>query len=121
MTVLGVALAGAIGAVARFLVDRSVSARSSSALPVGTMSVNVVGSFVLGLIVGLAPERLADEPWAVVLAVGFCGAFTTFSTFAVETVRLASTAPRRATVNVGLSVGLGLAAAALGLLVGTSL
>jgi fluoride exporter len=121
VTVVGVALAGAIGAVARFLVDRAVSARSSSVLPVGTICINVAGSFVLGTVVGLAPARLADEPWAVVLAVGFCGAFTTFSTFAVETVRLAATAPRSAARNVGLSVGLGLLAAALGLLLGTSL
>lgn len=89
MITLGIAAAGALGAVARYLVDHAVSRRWGPALPWGTFTVNVVGSLLAGAIAGLV--ALADVPAAVrlVAGVGFAGSFTTFSAFAHDTVRLA--------------------------------
>ena len=83
----GVALAGAIGALARDALDRWLTARTPEApLPVGILVVNVLGSFLLGLLVG-AGEGM-DERWLAVVGSGFAGAFTTFSTFAVQVWQL---------------------------------
>lgn len=77
--------AAAIGAVARAVVDGRLAGRS----PLGTFAVNVTGSFALGAVVGLAIwHGLGDGP-RLVLGTGFCGAYTTFSTAAVDSVRLA--------------------------------
>jgi len=108
-------LAGAaVGAPARWLVDRAVSARHDSAMPWGTMTVNVLGSFVLGLVLSAAAMS-ASPSGVALLGTGFCGAFTTFSTFGFETVRLAEVGAYSAAArNVVLSLGLGLGAAAAG-------
>lgn len=110
MTLLLVLLGGAVGAPLRYLADGWVTARARGPFPWGTFAVNVVGSFVLGLLLATGPE------WLVALGgVGVCGALTTFSTFSFETVRLLEqgrTAP--ALLNVVGSVGVGLAAAAAG-------
>ena len=110
MTLLLVLLGGAVGAPLRYLADGWVSARTRSALPWGTLTVNVAGSFVLGVLAAAAPA------WLVELAgTGLCGALTTFSTFSFETVRLVEEGRvRPALLNVAISLGLGLAAAALG-------
>jgi CrcB protein len=85
---LAVGGAGAIGAVARYLVDGVVQDRSSGVLPYGTLTVNVVGSLVLGLVTGLALYHgLAVAPRAVIGS-GFCGGLTTWSSASWETVRL---------------------------------
>lgn len=113
--VLGVALAGAVGAPARFLVDGFVRSRTRDDLPYGTLLINVSGSFLLGLLTGLALTRGFPQTPFVVLGSGFCGAYTTFSTFAFETVRLAEEGERsRALVNVAVSLVIGVAAAAGG-------
>jgi len=101
MTALLVVLGAAGGAPARLLVSRAAAG------PQGTLAVNVAGSLLLGLFVGLSPALYA------LLGVGFCGAFTTYSTFAVEVVRL----PRpRGSAYVVASVVLCCLACALGLL-----
>lgn len=105
MTALLVLLGGALGAPARYLVDRAVQARHRSAFPWGTWVVNVLGSFLLG--VTIAAVVTAGLPPAVtaVAGSGFCGALTTYATFGHETVRLLAT--RRwwlALVNVAGSV-----------------
>lgn len=118
MTVLLVALGAAVGAPLRYLTDRAVRARYGTRLPWGTLTVNVVGSLVLGFVLGL------PVPPAVVALVGtgFCGALTTYSTFSLETLRLARAGePLAAAANVLLSVLAGLGAAYLGLLLATSL
>ena len=113
--VLGVALAGAVGAPARFLVDGFVRSRTRDDLPYGTLLINVSGSFLLGLLTGLALTRGFPQTPFVVLGSGFCGAYTTFSTFAFETVRLAEEGERsRALVNVAVSLVIGVTAAAGG-------
>ncbi|MEV4754013.1 CrcB family protein [Micromonospora sp. NPDC049559] len=115
MTLVLVLLGGAVGAVCRFLVDRATTARAGTALPWGTLVVNVAGSALLGAIAG-AGSGLPG--WLGQLAgTGFCGAFTTYSTFGYETVRLAAdgTGGRyRALFNVAVTLVAGLGAAALG-------
>lgn len=112
MTLLLVAAGAAIGAPLRYLVDRTVQRRRNSAFPWGTLTVNVAGSFVLGLL-----TATTDRTVTLLLGVGFCGAFTTYSTFGYETIRLAEDGSRRyAVLNVLASLGAGLIAAALGAL-----
>ena len=113
---LAVAGGAALGAPLRYLTDRAVQARHDSAYPLGTLTVNVVASLVLGLVTGVA--SLSPTGLALV-GTGFCGALSTYSTYSFETVRLAEDGRWRiATVNVLASVGLGLGAAALGLWLG---
>lgn len=106
MTAVAVGLGGAVGAVARFAVGNAIERRA-----VDTLAVNVLGSVLLGVVLA------ADGPSIVGLAagVGFCGAFTTFSSFAVETVRLAEDGERWAALAVGVGT---LVLAILGVLVG---
>jgi CrcB protein len=116
MVVLGIALAGAVGAPARYLVDRAVLERTGAGLPAGTLLINVVGSFLLGVLTGLALYHAFPSMPRTILGTGFCGAFTTFSTFAYEVVRLAEQGRRGAAVRTLLAgVVLPTLAAALGL------
>lgn len=113
MTLLMVALGAAVGAPARYLADRAVQSRHESVMPWGTVSVNVVGSLILGVLTGagtsVSPELVA------LLGAGFCGAFTTYSTFSFETWRLIEEERYGAAVaNVVVSVLAGLAAVAVG-------
>lgn len=111
-------VAGAVGAPLRYLVDGAVGRRSDGLVPWGILVVNVGGSFLFGLVTGLALHHGLGRTPRIVIGTGFCGAFTTFSTFTYETVRLLENARRReAAVNVGLSLVLGAVAAALGLAV----
>jgi CrcB protein len=85
--IAAVAVAGALGALARDLLDRAVMARLPHArLPLGVLAVNVSGSFLLGLLAGL--PGMGGSALYVVAGSGFLGAFTTFSTLTVQTVRL---------------------------------
>jgi CrcB protein len=116
---LGVALAGAAGAVARYLVDRAVQQRRDTVFPVGTLLINVSGSFAGGVVLGLVVYHgLASTP-AVVAGIGFLGAYTTLSTFTFESVRLLeSGALLFGLANIVGSVLAGLVAAAAGLALG---
>ena len=80
----GVALLGALGAVSRFQLDSLVSSRLPSDFPLGTLAVNLSGSLGLGVLVGVVVPHRAS----LLLATGFAGGFTTFSTWMVESVRL---------------------------------
>jgi len=86
---VAVALAGGAGAALRLFLDGVVRARVTTALPVGTLLINVLGSLLLGLITGLTLAAWLPEAWHLVLGGGLMGGFTTFSTASVETVRLA--------------------------------
>jgi fluoride exporter len=117
MTWLLVALGAAVGAPARYLTDRAVQRRALGSRPWGTMTVNVVGSFVLGIVAATAD----GGAWAALIGTGFCGALTTYSTFGYETVKLASSGDSwGAAWNVGISTFVGVAAAALGWSVGSA-
>lgn len=121
-TWLGLVLAGALGAPLRYLVDGAVGDRAGSGFPWGTLVVNVLGSLPAGFLAGLVLfHGLADTP-KTVLAVGFCGAFTTFSTFSYETVSLIDQgAVHKAVRNVVGTAAASLAAAGLGLAVAAAL
>jgi len=84
-----IGLGGFIGANARYLVSTFVAKNLDPALPWGTLIVNVTGSFVIGVFLVWTTERILTDPaYRLLIAVGFCGAYTTFSSYAFETVRL---------------------------------
>jgi CrcB protein len=114
---LAIAAGGAAGAVSRWLLASGVHRWLGREFPWGTLAVNVSGSFAMGLVALLLVERLALGPaWRAGILVGFLGAFTTFSTFALETVELAGEgAGGRAAANILLSVAACLAAALAGM------
>jgi fluoride exporter len=80
--------AGAIGAPVRYLVDGAIQDRTEGAFPWGTFMVNATGALALGFLTGLALYHAFPSTPKVVLGTGFCGAYTTFSAFTFETVRL---------------------------------
>lgn len=114
--VLLVAAGAAVGAPLRYLTDRAIQARHTTVFPWGTFTVNVAGSFVLGLLA--ATQQSRPEVMAA-LGIGFCGALTTYSTFSYETLRLLETrAAFSAVANVVVSVAAGVGAAVIGFAVG---
>lgn len=115
---LGVVLFGGIGSVLRFLVDRAVARRAARPFPFGTLTVNISGAALLGFLGGLALSKDA----ALLAGTAFVGAYTTFSTWMLETQRLAEERQMwTALANIIVSVVLGMAAAFLGLWVAEQL
>ncbi len=111
ITALLVALGAAVGAPLRYLTDRYVQARYGTGFPWGTLAVNVAGSFVLGLVLGLP----LSHGLTALIGTGFCGALTTYSTFSWEALTLARRGERaKAFAYVLVSLLAGLGAAALG-------
>jgi fluoride exporter len=113
---LAVGVAGAAGAIARYLLDGAVQDRTSGLFPFGTLTVNVAGSLVLGFLAGYVLSHTGGTTARTVVGTGFCGALTTWSTASWETVRLAeegatATAIRFTLVNLVASS----AAAAVGI------
>lgn len=118
ISVLVVVIGGALGAIARYWLDGLIQDHTHGAMPVGTLVVNVSGSLVLGVLVGLHLNYGLPATIELAAGLGFCGAFTTFSSLMYETTRLAQDgAYREATLSLSLNVVLGGIAAALGLLV----
>ncbi len=114
----GVVLIGGAGSVIRFLADGMVASAAGRDFPLGTLAVNLSGSVILGLITGLALGH--DE--ALLAGTAAIGSYTTFSTWMLETQRLTEERQhRKAVVNVIASLAAGLAAAALGRLIGMQL
>jgi len=119
MTVALLVVAGAVGALLRYEVELAVRRRTGGAFPYGTLLINVTGSFLLGVLAGLLVHRGVSSEVVTVAGTGLLGAYTTFSTFSVDSVGLVERGRgRAAAANLGASVVLGLGAAALGLLVG---
>lgn len=119
-TAIGIAVAGAFGALARYGLEGFVSRRAPGAFPWGTFVVNITGSFALGLLFTLLTERMSVDPWLrSALTIGFLGAYTTFSTLSLETYRLLSDgALGLALANSLGSLGAGLVAVYLGVVTG---
>lgn len=110
MTVVLVAMAGALGAPSRYALEWWVRTRRPTITPLGTLVVNVTGSLALGAVVGLALAHGLDPRVRTVVGTGFLGAYTTFSTYAYETVRRAEEG--RGRVALGYAIGSVLAATA---------
>jgi CrcB protein len=120
MLAVWVSLAASAGAVARYLMDRFVQARHRTGLPFGTFFINLIGTFVLGLVTAVVTGHHMGASLGTVIGVGLCGGFTTWSTFCWETVALfESGAGAGAVLNVAGSLTLGAGAAALGLALGS--
>jgi CrcB protein len=109
-------LAGAIGALARFLLDSSIKRRWQTPFPWATVIINVTGSLLLGVLAGLVLFHAQPSAWQTVIGTGFCGGYTTFSTASFETVRLVQQDRRLlALFNAIGSLVLSVAACAAGL------
>lgn len=123
LRLLAIAGGGAAGAVARYWVSGRVYAWLGTGFPWGTLAANVAGSFLIGLLAILLVERLPySAEWRSLLIVGFLGAFTTFSTFSLETLALIEQADyAKALANAVLSVVACLAATWLGVIAGRAL
>jgi len=114
----GVVVIGGAGSVVRFLADGLVSSAAGKDFPFGTLAVNVSGAVILGLLTGLA---LGGDQ-ALLAGTAAVGSYTTFSTWMLETQRMAEERQHRTVIaNIAVSIVLGVAAAALGRLIGTHL
>ena len=123
LQILAIAGGGALGALARFWMSTGIYGLLGKSFPWGTLAVNVLGSFVMGLLFVLFIERLAAAPeWRAAVLVGFLGAFTTFSTFSNETLTLMEGGfLLKALLNVSVSVLVCLLACWIGVILGRSL
>jgi CrcB protein len=115
---VAVGVVGGVAAVARFLIDATVSARSEHPFPLGILAINLAGTLALGLVAGAA----LDGEALVIVAGGGIGSFTTFSTWILDSHRLADAGHTHLVwLNIGLSLLAGFAAVALGSWLGSTL
>ena len=122
MSLLLVIAGAAVGAPLRYLSDRAIQARHDSVFPWGTLTVNVVGSLVLGILTGAVTAGGASPQVQLAVGTGFCGALTTYSTFSYETLRLLEDVARLfAAANVVASIVAGLVSAFLGVAIGQAI
>ena len=121
--VFAIMLGGAFGALMRFIVSSTVAEKLGNNFPYGTLTVNVVGSFLMGFLSLWMVEKLGLDPlWRLAIFFGFLGAFTTFSTFSLDTLNLFEQGlPLRALLNMFVSVSLSVLAVWLGVLAGKSI
>lgn len=116
VTLLQIALGGALGAVSRFLFASGVMRLTGSGLPLGILAANVLGSFLMGVAVTVFSEHFEDVRLAPLVMTGFLGGFTTFSAFSLDTVQLIEQGRLAAAAfYIGGSVGLSVIALMLGL------
>lgn len=116
MTVLLVALGAAVGAPLRYVTDQFVQAKAPAVvLPWGTLIVNVIGSFLLGMMAAASARGGLSDDALALGGIGFCGALSTYSTFSYDTVRLLEDGnPSAGLVNIVVNLAGGLAAATAG-------
>lgn len=113
---IGVAVGGALGVLSRYGVDRLIELRTDSSFPWSTFAINASGCLLVGFLVAALVDRRSAPDWLrAALVVGFCGGYTTFSTFAQETVDLLETrAAAVAAVSVAANVAVGMLAVLAG-------
>ncbi|HIO97362.1 MAG TPA: fluoride efflux transporter CrcB [Leucothrix sp.] len=113
-------LGGGLGAIARYMLSTSINEKLASNFPYGTLIVNVIGSFLMGFLAMWLVEKLGLNPLLrLAIFVGFLGAFTTFSTFSMETLHLFEEGlAGRALLNMLVNVVLSVLAVWLGVLAG---
>jgi fluoride exporter len=112
-------LAGALGSIARYLLGHFITSQTGSTFPFGTLFINVSGSLLIGILFGLTAHHLLSTAAQLVLATGFLGGYTTFSTMSWEGVQLARSGNLRASVlYFGENVLFGLLAASVGIALG---
>lgn len=118
-TIILVGTGGFLGSISRFLASRFIQDNFSSAFPFGTFFVNITGCFLIGIIYGFSEKSTLLTPgWKMFLAVGFCGGFTTFSTFTNENLALLRDgAFFHFMLYTGLSVFIGIMATFFGVLI----
>jgi CrcB protein len=110
-----VLLGGGVGALARYVVGSAIATRVGGRFPLGTMVINITGSFLIGVLMTLLTERLPHPNWRLLLVTGFLGGYTTFSSFEYETLQaVQGGAAWIGVVNVVGSVVLGYIAVWLG-------
>ena len=119
---IGLLAAGAIGAPCRYLLDGWIRRRTEGPFPWGTFVVNATGSLALGLVTGAALYHALPSTPRIVLGTGFCGAYTTFGSWAFESVTLLERGEARAAaLNVGMSLLVGAGASGVGLALAAAL
>lgn len=111
-----IAIGGAFGACSRYLISELCVLLLGRSFPYGTLTVNIVGSFIMGLLIALfESEVIATEPWRQIIGLGFLGALTTFSTFSMDNVLLFQQGDYlKAGLNIVLNVVLSISAAMIG-------
>jgi fluoride exporter len=114
-----IGLAGALGALARYILGRFIAERAGSQFPLGTLFINVTGAFAIGLLFAFAGRKLINPAIQIVLATGFLGGYTSFSTMSWEGVQLArGGSTRLSLLYFSGNVAIGLLAATLGMALG---
>ena len=115
----GVAVAGAIGALVRYLLGRFIAERANSSFPFGTLLINITGAFLIGLLFEFADRKLLPSPLQLLLVTGFLGGYATFSTMSWEGVQLLRGGnSQQGLLYLGATLVLGLCAVILGFAVG---
>jgi fluoride exporter len=115
-------LGAALGAPLRYLTDQAIRAHYGAAFPWGTLTVNVVGSLILGVVAGATLAGVAPQSVQLLIGIGLCGTLTTYSTFSYETLRLLEEGSLfYPLANVVISVSAGVGAAFIGVAVGQAI
>jgi CrcB protein len=119
LAIVLVGLGGATGSVLRYVISTLVQSQSTSGFPYGTLAVNMVGSFIIGLLIGLSiqtPTKMSEN-LRLLISTGFCGGFTTFSAFSAESIAFIDKGEfSLAAAYILLSIMLGLGATFVGIL-----
>ena len=117
-TLLLVGSGGFIGSIARYLVQQLMHEKFETGFPIGTFTVNIIGSFLIGVIYAFSEKTgMLNSEWRLFLAVGLCGGFTTFSSFAYDSFKLISLEQFFfVALYMGMSLFLGLLATYIGVL-----
>lgn len=119
MNVLAISVGAVLGANARYLLGGWIADRWGASFPVGTLVINVTGSFLIGVVLTLVTERFIAPAWVrPLIAIGFLGSYTTFSTFSYETLALARDG---SWIAAGANIVLSVVASLVGVYLGTAL